>query len=160
MSGNTCRFCKVYAYSGLIGYGSRHYAHPECFITKKGGAALSDLSISALNQIPQHVARDCGALADWHEAIAAHHLRESGLIRRTDENAKILGRTDAAGRQLLWDYKMRRHAGWRKSLSDDFMSGLLPSDLESVVVAIGFDEIDKLHDNACWPYRSTEATPC
>ena len=101
MSEGTCRFCKQSAYSGLICYSARHYAHPACFIAKKGGAALADLSISALNQIPREVVRNSGVLADWHEAVSAYHLREAGLARRTAENARILGKVDAAGQQLL-----------------------------------------------------------
>ncbi len=55
---NTCRFCSEMMSSGLIRYGSRHYAHPRCYLD--AGKRLEDLNRFQVEQFPFMLLKERG----------------------------------------------------------------------------------------------------
>ncbi len=54
----TCRFCKKNEdSSNMVKYGTRHYAHHECFLNGLGTDGLSRLNQTQLERFPKALAR-------------------------------------------------------------------------------------------------------
>jgi len=67
---NTCRFCKDHMrHNGdLIKYGTRHYAHPICYL--ESGKPLSNLSKHELGKLPYFEIKRRGLIAEVERLTA------------------------------------------------------------------------------------------
>ncbi len=65
---NTCRFCKDYERSDrkLVKYGTRHYAHHECYLN--AGKPISDLHDWQIVLFPYRLLKSRGLVAEAEHA--------------------------------------------------------------------------------------------
>lgn len=73
---NTCRLCRDW-HGTLVKYGVRHYAHPECALTRWGAAFFEKLSPWQLRQFPVLVAHKHNVLLALEEGIAKFRETQS-----------------------------------------------------------------------------------
>lgn len=79
MDWNTCRLCNQSdASTNLVKYGTRHYAHARCALTRWGAAFFGRLSLFALEQFPAIAAAEAGVYEDLKRAIATERVRLGG----------------------------------------------------------------------------------
>jgi hypothetical protein len=57
---NTCRFCTALMTSpdNLVKYGTRHYAHPRCYL--KAGKSILDLPLYQIESFPYFMPQRAG----------------------------------------------------------------------------------------------------
>lgn len=69
---NTCRFCKQSEFNDerLIKYGTRHYAHPVCYLD--ANKPLKDLSRWQIGKIPYFLLKDKGLLSEAEGLMGEH----------------------------------------------------------------------------------------
>jgi hypothetical protein len=66
---NTCRFCDDYMSQDLVKYGTRHYAHPKCYLD--AGKPLADLHKWQIEQFPYFLLKDRGLLQEAEAIIGS-----------------------------------------------------------------------------------------
>jgi len=57
---NTCRFCDGFMSQDLVKYGTRHYAHYDCYLD--AGKKLADLPGWQVSKFPYFLLKDRGLL--------------------------------------------------------------------------------------------------
>lgn len=67
-----CRFCKAHA-TGLLKYGTRHYAHPACFLDH--GHTLAELKPWQIATLPFVVLKARGLLLEAERIIKAEERK-------------------------------------------------------------------------------------
>jgi hypothetical protein len=67
---NTCRFCHeaIWGSDPSVKYGTRHYAHPVCYLD--AGKTLQGLSLSNINGLPYFLLKERGLLEQAEQLVA------------------------------------------------------------------------------------------
>ena len=78
---NTCRLCKK-SDTRLIKYGTRHYAHSDCALSKWGSDFFTKLHLWQLENFPALVADSFGLLPQLIAAANAERARIEKLDAR------------------------------------------------------------------------------
>lgn len=65
---NTCRFCSAYHDRKMVKYGTRHYAHQECYII--AGKRITDLHDWQIVLFPYKLLKEHGLLKEAEDALA------------------------------------------------------------------------------------------
>jgi len=75
MNWNTCRFCKgpLAPSDQLIKYGTRHYAHPKCYLD--AGKSLEALPAWRLETLPYFLLKERGLLKTVETIVATRHAK-------------------------------------------------------------------------------------
>jgi hypothetical protein len=68
---NTCRFCDDHMSQNLVKYGTRHYAHFECYLD--AGKSLADLHKWQVELFPYFLLKERGLLAEAEAIIGSQH---------------------------------------------------------------------------------------
>lgn len=64
---NTCRFCQSMMSDNLVKYGTRHYAHFDCYLD--AGKKLGDLPAWQIERFPYFLLKERGLLDENGKAI-------------------------------------------------------------------------------------------
>lgn len=82
MTWNTCRFCdKTAHHDRLIKYGTRHYAHPDCYLD--AGKTLDALPIWQLRQFPYFLLKERELLETAQELLIVAEILTTAKRRVT-----------------------------------------------------------------------------
>lgn len=80
---NTCRFCGISSYdgSGLVKYGTRHYAHFRCYL--HAGKTIDDLPAWKVGEFPYRLLEERGLLdhPKVKEVAALERSLVAGLLQ-------------------------------------------------------------------------------